>query len=645
MAGFSVQTTISNDDWDALLHALAMRSAAENGRQRLVANVVCSVGLALAAYVFFGANIALHVPEVVGGIAIGLVSIAVRAYIAQRRVNPNPNGLMLGTVTIQIAADGIHHRRTHSTSVTEWELLQDVTYTYSHIFLWFDRIAAYVIPVRDLPPVITVDLAVAEIRRLALAASRTRMAAQLGDAPPLQSVPSSIPDASPVGSLPSSLAASLRLLLFRKLDSPDSVVHDGATFALVVLSIGLWSILDFESQGPNPEWYPSGLTGIAWYLLAGLVIAWIVARRSIPTLRLRTPLWIISTISPVLIAGLWFAEHHATRVLCWAVVALTYLLCVLYAARALRNLTGRRQTAAIALAILTAFLINWGTSKIYVSPSVWTERSEPDFQPRWNQIEQLLVGQSDRIDSAVTHLAGSQGPAASAYMVGFAGVGGQKVFAEEIGLAAEVIGNRFGTKDHTVLLVNDQRNLETLPLATVSGLKRALRDIGNRMNHDTDVLFLAISSHGGADPVISVSNGALPLNQLTGADLSAALKESGIRWKVIVISACHAGAFIPALKDDDTIILTAAAATRTSFGCSNDRDLTYFGEAFYRDALPKAATLQEAFDQASAAIAAREQAEKITPSQPQAFYGTAIAAQFPQLKLVSPSHSEKAREP
>jgi hypothetical protein len=168
----------------------------------------------------------------------------------------------------------------------------------------------------------------------------------------------------------------------------------------------------------------------------------------------------------------------------------------------------------------------------------------------------------------------------------------------------------------------------------VSGLRRKLREIADRMDHDRDVLFLVLSSHGSKEPAISVFNGSLPLKQLTAEELAAALKVSGIRWKVIVISACHAGAFIPPLKDDWTIILTAAAADRTSFGCSNDRDLTYFGEAFFRDALPKAATLREAFDQAASALAAREQAEHITPSKPQTFYGAAIAAELAKLEPV-----------
>jgi Peptidase C13 family len=114
------------------------------------------------------------------------------------------------------------------------------------------------------------------------------------------------------------------------------------------------------------------------------------------------------------------------------------------------------------------------------------------------------------------------------------------------------------------------------------------------------------------------------LRDLSGADLADALRASGIKWKVIVISACHAGAFIDALRDDNSIILAAAAADRTSFGCSDDRDLTYFGEAFYRDALPRSATLQDAFSRAKADIASREEREHVRASNPQAFFGKAM---------------------
>jgi Peptidase C13 family len=180
----------------------------------------------------------------------------------------------------------------------------------------------------------------------------------------------------------------------------------------------------------------------------------------------------------------------------------------------------------------------------------------------------------------------------------------------------------------SVSLINDERDLDHAPLATVSGLKYALRGLGAQMNLDRDVLFLSISSHGAEDPAIIVSNSQLPLKDLTDDDLADALRESGIKWRVIIISACYAGGFIERLRDPQTIVITAAAADRTSFGCSNDRDLTYFGEAFYRDALPTSHSLREAFDTAKAAIAARERLEHVTPSNPQAYFGAKLEAKL-----------------
>src|SRR6202034_4679823 len=123
---------------------------------------------------------------------------------------------------------------------------------------------------------------------------------------------------------------------------------------------------------------------------------------------------------------------------------------------------------------------------------------------------------------------------------------------------------------------------------------------------------------GSQEPLLSVSNGLLPLEQVTGDNLASALRDSGIKRRVIVISACHAGAFIAPLKDPNTVLITAAAADKTSFGCSDDRDLTYFGEAFYRDALPRAKDLQDAFALTRSGSATRERAEGVTPSDPQA---------------------------
>jgi len=135
---------------------------------------------------------------------------------------------------------------------------------------------------------------------------------------------------------------------------------------------------------------------------------------------------------------------------------------------------------------------------------------------------------------------------------------------------------------------------------------------------------LSLSSHGSEDGSISISNDGRSPADLSAIDLAAMLREAKIPWKVVVVSACYSGAFIDALRDEHTIVLTAAAADRTSFGCGDDRDLTYFGEAFYQDAIPGAPTLRAAFEQAREEIAAWEKKEQFVASDPQAFFGAAM---------------------
>ena len=56
------------------------------------------------------------------------------------------------------------------------------------------------------------------------------------------------------------------------------------------------------------------------------------------------------------------------------------------------------------------------------------------------------------------------------------------------------------------------------------------------------------------------------------------------------------GSFIDALSRPSHHRADRGGEDRTSFGCSDDRHLTYFGEGFYRDALPAALSLREAFE-------------------------------------------------
>jgi hypothetical protein len=101
---------------------------------------------------------------------------------------------------------------------------------------------------------------------------------------------------------------------------------------------------------------------------------------------------------------------------------------------------------------------------------------------------------------------------------------------------------------------------------------------------------------------------------------------------VIVISACFSGGFIEPLKDDNTLIITAADAFHSSFGCEYDSDYTWFSQAFYDEALSETFSFVEAFEAAKEAVRDRERAEGYPPSNPQISVGSAMRKKLAALE-------------
>src|SRR5206468_1411583 len=145
---------------------------------------------------------------------------------------------------------------------------------------------------------------------------------------------------------------------------------------------------------------------------------------------------------------------------------------------------------------------------------------------------------------------------------------------------------------------------------------------------DEDIFFLYLTSHGSHDGRFTLEFPPLRLNDLTAPELRKMLDEAAIRNRVIVVSACYSGSFVDALRDDDSLILTASAKDRNSFGCSNEADFTYFGKAYFDEALRTSDSFIEAFDIAAPVIAAREKKDDYTPSDPQRYVGPNIAARL-----------------
>ena len=135
------------------------------------------------------------------------------------------------------------------------------------------------------------------------------------------------------------------------------------------------------------------------------------------------------------------------------------------------------------------------------------------------------------------------------------------------------------------------------------------------MNGESDILFLILTSHGSREGLV-VSAGRL-VETLTPSNLAEMLHRTGVRYKVVIISACYSGVFIPRLADADTLVITAADANHASFGCEDKAKWTYFGDAFFNVALRRATSLKDAFFLARSLVMKRELRQGFEPSRPQ----------------------------
>jgi hypothetical protein len=94
---------------------------------------------------------------------------------------------------------------------------------------------------------------------------------------------------------------------------------------------------------------------------------------------------------------------------------------------------------------------------------------------------------------------------------------------------------------------------------------------------------------------------------------------------VVIVSGCYTGGFAAGtMEKANRIILTAASRDRPSFGCQAERTYTFFDQCLL-DALPKAANWQAVFRGTSGCVSREEHSLGERPSQPQAYFGPAVA--------------------
>ncbi|WP_236015149.1 C13 family peptidase [Geomonas anaerohicana] len=315
----------------------------------------------------------------------------------------------------------------------------------------------------------------------------------------------------------------------------------------------------------------------------------------------------------------WFSDYlaapHYYRFFGWWIAASLVFLLRLDGPRGL----GRRLRLALLFLVLVAVPLYY-----YQRADLWVSKEGGNESGELSLTDEVLTAQNRLLDEQLAALQPGRRGHSDLYFVGFAGDASQDVFLKELSVTRQLFDTRFGTEGRSVLLVNNPQSATALPFATVGNLERALVRVGEVMNRDEDVLFFYLSSHGSRDQELEVSNPPLELKQVTPELLRRLLRKAGIRYKVVVVSACFSGGFIQPLQDHDSLLITAADATHESFGCGFGENYTWFGEAFVGDALRSTYSFTEAFEKSRDTIRKWETEKDETPSNPQIWAGKDI---------------------
>ena len=442
------------------------------------------------------------------------------------------------------------------------------------------------------------------------------------------------------------LRAAIRIPMFRR--APPSQVDASWMQILALVAISLvpptiYASITIGGEGRIAlDMLPGVLFHVAVMLLAAVVMSHIIdggasVRR---VLAATLAAWICidtSYLALLLAFGSSIREGGAIGWLAYLLPVGWLALAVARFALTLSPISADRQSAVV-IASIVLLAAPLGAS--FRERSLWTtdwEKKAAEYSDQRESRpsafpEAALYKQPELLRAQFEQLKPSRKGVTDVYLVAVAGYGSQDVFMREVESVAKLFRERFDADGRIVTLVNNPKTALTYPAATQTSLDATLKQVAAKMDREEDLLVLFLTSHGSREHHFSLRLGSLDLKDLTPESIRQALDASGIRNRVVIVSACYAGGFVPALKNENTLVITAAAPDKTSFGCSNENDWTYFGKAYFDEALRTSTSFTRAFEIAKPAIEQRERKDGVDASNPMMDEGSAIKVKLAELE-------------
>ncbi|HJU22699.1 MAG TPA: C13 family peptidase [Casimicrobiaceae bacterium] len=439
-----------------------------------------------------------------------------------------------------------------------------------------------------------------------------------------------------LGNLGRNLLSGLRLALFLRVDRRTFAISAAQFVLIVLVSAAIDIDTDWVRAAPDSRFSIVGLHGELFALgLLALSSAVIATLRRERDIYLALPIVLLASFPAIQVVhalpdiprlGVAMSDV-ARKVFDAAIFAWMVAVAIRAVYVCTQPLGMRRRIFAVGGGVIVVAPL-WFAPLIGPLDPWWVEydsvTAERDAMSPAS--EPVLAAQDFIMDRALDDLEDERPAVTDLYFVGFAPDARRPGFVADVDAAQRVMDERWHTKGRSIVLVNSPLTVAERPFATITHLRKVLLEIGDLIDTDDDVVMVYLVGSSGGDHTLAAVNPPLELVGLSPQGLKELLDAAGIRWRIVVVSTCYAGAWVDALQDDETVVIASSSANTRASDCTGGIGTSSFGEAFFNDGMRRGDDLALAFD------TARKRLARMHAPEPVMSMGPAIAEHLKRLR-------------